>query len=209
MTDKKIDLQSIVQKKTESLKNALESIEEAGRSDRSRFLFVEALSRAVQITLDALRSGKKIIAAGNGGSAAEAQHLSGEIVGRFRGDKPPLPALCLHGDTSSLTAIANDFGYESVFSRQIRAFGEKGDVLFLLSTSGRSKNLLEAAGAARSLGISSIAMLGRRGGDLADLCDVVIPAPSEDPQTVQEMHLFAIHCIAWAVEEAFAESGTL
>lgn len=145
------------------------------------------------------------MAAGNGGSAAEAQHLTGEIVGRFRRDKPPLPALSLHADTSSLTAIGNDFGYETVFARQVRAFGNRGDVLFLLSTSGRSKNLLEAAHAARSMGISSIALVGESSGELADLCDVAVCVPSDDPQTVQEIHLFAIHCIAWAVEESFSE----
>lgn len=200
----KPDVASIVRDKAASLRDTLARLDSSHTTDRAGSRFVESLSRAAELAVAALRDGKKIIAAGNGGSAAEAQHLTGEIVGRFRHDKPPLPALCLHADTSSLTAIGNDFGYESVFARQVHALGGRGDLLFLLSTSGRSRNLLEAAGAARSLGLVSIALLGAAGGDLADVCDLAIHVPSHDPQTVQEMHLFAVHCIAWAVEESFS-----
>jgi phosphoheptose isomerase len=197
------DVAAIVRHKARLWRAALTHMEMSDDNDRAMAAFVESLSAAATLAVSALRDGKKIMAAGNGGSAAEAQHLTGEIVGRFRRDKPPLPALCLSAETSSLTAIGNDFGYDSVFARQIQAFGDEGDVVFLLSTSGRSKNLLEAAHAARSLGLRSIALIGASGGDLAELSDVAVHAPSEDAQTVQEIHLFAVHCIAWAIEESF------
>ena len=166
--------------------------------------FVTELDRAASATIEALARGNKLLAAGNGGSAAEAQHLTGEIVGRFKGEKRPLPAVCLHADTSTLTAVANDYGYDTVFARQVEALGKQGDVLYLLSTSGRSPNLLAAASTAKRLGISVIALLGAGSSPLKELCDIAVCVPSADPQTVQEMHLFAVHTIAWAVEEALS-----
>jgi len=202
------DMTEIVGTKLASLRDALAQMDPQELNNASQPSgFIDSLIQAGKMAVDALKSGNKLMAAGNGGSAAEAQHLTGEIVGRFRRDKQPLPAICLHADTSSLTAISNDFGYDTVFARQVRAFGSPGDVLFLLSTSGRSNNLVEAALAARSLGVGCVALLGSGGGELASVCDVAVRVPSSDPQVVQEVHLFVVHCIAWAIEEAFTGSN--
>ncbi len=198
----------IVSKKAELLGGAVAHILTLAQKpvDPEGASFVHDLARAADLAVSCLREGGKVLAAGNGGSAAEAQHLTGEIVGRFRGEKPALPAVCLHGDSSTLTAVGNDYGYQQVFARQVEALGKEGDVLFLLSTSGKSANLLEAAKAARSKGVVSVALVGVEGGELASLCDVAVRVPSHDPQTVQELHLFAVHCLAWAIEEAFGSS---
>jgi D-sedoheptulose 7-phosphate isomerase len=148
-----------------------------------------------------LGSGGRLLVAGNGGSAAEAQHLTAELVGRLREDRQALSAIALHAETSSVTAIGNDFGYERVFARQVEAHGRVGDVLLLLSTSGRSANLLAAAEAARRAGVTSWAMTGPLPNPLAMRCDEAI-AVATDAQTAQELHLVAVHVLAEQVDAA-------
>jgi D-sedoheptulose 7-phosphate isomerase len=145
-------------------------------------------------------AGNKLLAAGNGGSAAEAQHLTAELVGRFESDRAPLPAIALHSETSSLTAICNDFGPDGIYARQVRAHGRPGDVLILLSTSGRSRNLLAAAADARDRQMQVWAMTGPGRSPLAELADQTLAVETAAPTAVQEIHLIAVHALCAAVE---------
>jgi D-sedoheptulose 7-phosphate isomerase len=152
-----------------------------------------------------LAGGGRLLVAGNGGSAAEAQHLTAELVGKLREDRPAYSAIALHAETSSFTAIGNDYGYDRVFARQVEAHGRAGDVLVLLSTSGRSQNLLIAADTARQLGVVSWAMTGPLPNPLAMRCDDAICVASES-QTVQELHLVAVHLLAQHTEYALGHA---
>jgi D-sedoheptulose 7-phosphate isomerase len=153
---------------------------------------------------DRLRRGARLLAAGNGGSAAEAQHLTAELVGRYRGEREPLSALALHADTSTITALGNDYGYEEVFARQVRAHGRPGDVLVLLSTSGRSPNLVAAAEAARALGITVWALTGPGPNPLADAATEALCLPGATP-SVQEAHLVTVHLLCEMVDRRLAQ----
>ena len=159
----------------------------------------------VELVVTCLRSGCKILVCGNGGSAADAQHLAAELVCRFAYDRRALPALALTTDTSALTAIANDLGFERVFARQVEAIAVEGDVLVAISTSGRSPNVLEAARAARSAGCRVVAFTGSGGGALAQLADLVIAAPSGDVARIQEVHSVVVHILAEAAEAALCD----
>jgi D-sedoheptulose 7-phosphate isomerase len=152
-----------------------------------------------------LHDGGRLLVAGNGGSAAEAQHLTAELVGKLRDDRRPLSAIALSAETSSLTAIANDYGYEEVFARQVRAHGRCGDILLLLSTSGNSANLLRAARAATVAGLRCWAFTGPTPNPLAARCDEVLAVQSPEPQVVQELHLVSAHVLCEYVEHALAE----
>jgi phosphoheptose isomerase len=149
-----------------------------------------------------LSGGHRLLAAGNGGSAAQAQHLTAELVGRYRDDRPPLSALALHAETSSLTAIANDFGADEIFARQVTAHGRPRDVLVLMSTSGRSPNLVRAGQAGRRGGLSVWAMTGPQPNPLADLADRVLAVDGCSTATVQELHLVALHAMCAALDVA-------
>ena len=153
---------------------------------------------------DVLAAGGRLLAVGNGGSAAQAQHLTAELVGRFRTERQPLSAICLHGDTSSLTAIANDYGAEEAFARQVRGHGRPGDVLIAISTSGRSPNVVRAVEAANALGIATWGLTGGEPSPLADLCDDVLRVRSADAATAQELHLVALHVLCGAVDRELA-----
>jgi D-sedoheptulose 7-phosphate isomerase len=148
-----------------------------------------------------LLAGSRLLAGGNGGSAAEAQHLTAELVGRFDGERCPLAAIALHADTSSVTAIGNDYGYEEVYARQVRAHARPGDVVVLFSTSGASPNLLRAATAAAGAGATRWAITGPGPNPLADACDEAVCLPG-DTATVQECHLAALHMLCRAVDAA-------
>ena len=148
-----------------------------------------------------LSAGGRLLAAGNGGSAAEAQHLTAELVGRFDGDRRPFSAIALHADTSAMTAIGNDYGYEDVFARQIAGHARPRDVVVLLSTSGRSPNLLRAAETARRVGATCWAMTGHAPNPLASAVDEALCVPAE-PATAQEAHLVAVHVMCGAFEQA-------
>ena len=149
-----------------------------------------------------LENGGTLFTAGNGGSAAQALHLAEELVGRYRTDRPPLAAVCLNADPTALTCIANDFGYEQVFARPIEALGRTGDVLCVLTTSGRSANLVKALDVARATGVTTIGLLGGDGGDCAALCDRAIVIEGGDSAHIQEAHLVALHLVCEAMETA-------
>jgi D-sedoheptulose 7-phosphate isomerase len=149
-----------------------------------------------------LSGGGRLIAAGNGGSAAQAQHLTAELVGRYRCDRPAYSAIALHADTSSLTAVANDYGVEQMFARQVEAHGRPGDVLVLLSTSGRSPNLVVAAEAARRGGLVTWAVTGAAPNPLAALADEAVTLDVPETATVQELHLVALHILCAEVDRA-------
>jgi D-sedoheptulose 7-phosphate isomerase len=160
-----------------------------------------AVARVAQACADALRGGHKILFAGNGGSAADAQHLAGELVSRFNYDRPGLAAFALTTDTSVLTAIGNDYGYERLFARQVEAVGNAGDVLVAISTSGRSPNILEALRVARVKGLVTVGMTGRGGGRMPELCDHVLRTPSDETPRIQEGHIAMGHTICYLVEQ--------
>jgi len=148
-----------------------------------------------------LRSGNKLLIIGNGGSAADAQHIAAEIVGRYKQDRPAYAAIALTTDTSALTAIANDYGFEQVFARQVEGLGQRGDVLLALSTSGRSPNILAALRAARARGLVTIGFTGTRGEALRAYCDHLLVAPSDDTAVVQQIHLTIAHAICEEIEQ--------
>ena len=151
----------------------------------------------------ALSAGGKILACGNGGSAADAQHFAAELLNRFETERPPLAALALTTDTSTLTSIANDYSYELVFEKQVRALGRRGDVLLAISTSGNSPNVIAAARAARELGIAVVALTGRGGGKLAAALgpvDIHVCVPHQSTARIQEVHLLALHCMCDGID---------
>jgi D-sedoheptulose 7-phosphate isomerase len=151
---------------------------------------------------ECLRHGGKLMWCGNGGSAADAQHIAAELTGRFVADRRPLAALALSTDTSALTSIANDYAFERVFERQLRALGRAGDLLVVISTSGRSANLLRAAEAAREMQIETIGLLGRDGGPLRDLCDLALVVQSQTTARIQEVHIFIGHTLCAGIEHS-------
>jgi D-sedoheptulose 7-phosphate isomerase len=149
----------------------------------------------------ALRGGHKLLVAGNGGSAADAQHIAAEIVGRYKQDRPAYAAIALTTDTSALTAIGNDYGFEQVFSRQVEGLGKRGDVLLALSTSGRSPNILSALKTARSQGLVTVGFTGAKGSALGAACDHLLVAPSEDTAVIQQIHMAFAHGICEVIEQ--------
>ncbi len=161
----------------------------------------ENIRRATDLCLASLHNGGKILLAGNGGSAADSQHIAAELVGRFAFNRPALAGIALTTDTSALTAIANDYGYEAVFSRQVEALGRHGDVFIGLSTSGNSPNVVQACEQARSLGMSVIAMTGQGGGAMASQCDVLLAMPSSSTRHIQEGHITVGHIICDLIEQ--------
>jgi D-sedoheptulose 7-phosphate isomerase len=165
------------------------------------------LDKAVEIIVGALAKGGKVIFCGNGGSAADSQHLAAELMGRFLVDREPLPAIALTVDTSALTAIANDYSYDEVFSRQLRGIGGAGDVLVGISTSGNSRNVVNALRTAKARGLATIGLTGSSGGAMADVCDVTLRVPSERTNHIQEMHIVAGHFICSQVERRQCQSA--
>lgn len=170
----------------------------------------EDIARAGLLLADALQSGHKVLACGNGGSAADAQHFTSELLNRFELERPALPAVSLTTDTSTLTSIANDYDFDQVFAKQVRALGRKGDILLCLSTSGNSANVLEAVRAAHERGLAVIALTGRDGGRLADMLDdgdIEIRAPSESTARIQEVHGLVIHCLCDLIDHRLTDNG--
>ena len=159
------------------------------------------LENAVRIVSASLRAGGKLLVAGNGGSAADAQHVAAEYVSRLMFDRAPLAALALSESGPVLTACGNDYGFETVFARQVRALGRPGDVLLGLSTSGSSRNLILAAKAARALGLATLGFAGHSGGAMPASFDHVLQAPSENAQVVQQLHIAAAHAMLAAIEQ--------
>lgn len=170
-------------------------------ADRISTKLAGEISGVAEEVLRTFEGGRKLLFCGNGGSAADAQHLATEYVVRLRMDRRPLPAIALTTDTSLLTAASNDLGFENVFARQVRALGKSGDLLFLHSTSGESPNLLAAARAAHDTGLTTVALLAQGGGALREAADTAIVVPTDDTAHAQEMHLAIGHVICEIVED--------
>jgi D-sedoheptulose 7-phosphate isomerase len=162
----------------------------------------DAIVAAAELMRDAVLAGKKVLLCGNGGSAADAQHIAAELVGRFVIERKPLPAIALTTDTSALTAIGNDYGYEHVFSRQVEALGNPGDVLVAITTSGTSKNVVAAVTVARELGMKVIGLTGAKGAAFVASCDAGVAVPSTNTARIQENHILIGHAICALVEDA-------
>jgi D-sedoheptulose 7-phosphate isomerase len=160
------------------------------------------IEKAADILVNALQVGGKILVCGNGGSAADAQHFAAELVGRFEAERKGLPAIALTTDTSILTAIGNDYGFERVFSRQVAALGAKGDILLGISTSGNSTNVLEAVASAKTIGMKTIGLLGGNGGKLKQTVDTAIVVPNPRTARIQEAHILMLHYWAGCIEQA-------
>jgi len=171
----------------------------------------EDIARAGLRLADALQSGHKVLACGNGGSAADAQHFTSELLNRFELERPALPAVSLTTDTSTLTSIANDYDFAQVFAKQVRALGRKGDILLALTTSGNSVNVLEAVRVAQALGLTVIALTGRDGGRIAEILradDIEIRAPSDSTARTQEVHGLVIHCLCDLIDRRMTDNVT-
>lgn len=167
-------------------------------------VLVTPIAMAIERMTEAFKSGNKILSCGNGGSAADAQHFSAELVCRFERERPGLPAVALTTDTSALTAISNDYHYDEVFARQVNALGQPGDVLLAISTSGNSANVIRAIESAHEKRLTVVALTGRDGGSIANLMqgnDVEIRVPSDSTARIQEVHLLTIHCLCHQIDE--------
>lgn len=163
---------------------------------------LKSVNEIAHLCIKALKKGNKILFAGNGGSAADAQHLAGELVNRFGFDRPGLSAIALTTDTSVITSISNDYGFKKLFSRQVQALGKKGDVLIVLSTSGNSANILEAINEALNAGISTIGLTGKSGGKMLNLCDICLMVPSDETPRIQEAHILIGHILCSIIENS-------
>ncbi|MBI2660078.1 D-sedoheptulose 7-phosphate isomerase [Candidatus Woesearchaeota archaeon] len=176
--------------------------------DAKRLLLDDALisqiEKSAKLIVDTFKGGNKVLLAGNGGSASQASHFAAEFVGRYKNEKRGLPSIALTSDSSLLTAWANDYEYETVFERQLQAFGKKGDVFVAISTSGNSENVIRAAKEAKKMGIHVIGLLGKDGGKMKGNCDIEILIPSSNTPVVQENHLMIFHIICEFVDREFS-----
>ena len=182
---------------SEKIKN-LESL----KSDEQYYINIK---KSVDIIVDSITKGGKLLTCGNGGSAADAQHIAAEFVGRYVLERPGYPAIALSTDTSNITAIANDYSYDDIFSRQIEALGKCNDVLLAISTSGNSKNVINAIKIAHEKGVKVIGLTGKNGGLMKDICDVVFIFPYEETARIQENHMMTYHFICQIVEKTLKE----
>jgi D-sedoheptulose 7-phosphate isomerase len=172
--------------------SAVESMKKNGSLD--------ILEKMSELIVRAIENGNKVLLAGNGGSASDAQHIAGEFIGRFLFDRNPLPAIALSTDTSVLTCVGNDYSFDNIFDRQVRALGKPGDIFWGLSTSGNSKNILLAAQSAKTIGMPCIGFSGKTGGTMKDVFDLCILADHQRSDRIQEVHALAYHCICEIVE---------
>ena len=186
---------------TEKVKNIIEESISVKRELLQSPELLSAIQSCVDVLVSVFRNGGKVLFCGNGGSAADAQHLAAELSGRFYKERKPLFAEVLHGNSSFLTAVANDYGYEEAFARGVEAQGRAGDVLVVLSTSGKSPNILKAAQRARETGMTVIGFTGKSGGQLPELCDLVLQCPSENTPRIQECHILIGHILCQLIEE--------
>ena len=170
---------------------------------KATFALKTDIKKACETAVATLKAGGKILLCGNGGSAADAQHIAAELTGRYKTKRGALAGIALTTDTSALTAIGNDYGYEFVFSRQLEALGRKGDLLIAISTSGNSGNVVKALELARKIGIKTIGLSGRTGGAMNELCELNLVVPSNDTPRIQEMHIMIGHIICQAIDDAF------
>ncbi len=181
--------------------SSLAALAEAAHDDA----LLRTANTIAETAVAALKAGHKLLLAGNGGSAADAQHLAAEIVGRYKIDRPGWAAIALTTDTSALTAIANDYGFADIFARQVQALGRPGDVFWGFSTSGTSPNVIAALEAARAQGLATVGFTGTRGAGMAEHCDTLLMAPSADTPVIQQIHMMAGHAICDAIEHAMLQ----
>ena len=165
------------------------------------------IEKVVKLSIKLYNKKNKLILAGNGGSASDAQHISAELVGRYNFDRPSLPALALTTDTSALTAIGNDYGYDKIFSRQLEGMGQKGDIFIGISTSGNSLNIIEAFITAKEKGITTVALTGRDGGEMAKMADIALVVPSNSTPRIQESHILIGHILCDLIEQEIFPRG--
>jgi D-sedoheptulose 7-phosphate isomerase len=188
---------------TEHFQRSCETLERAA-ADRP---MLDAMLAVTDMMIKALQGGGKILIAGNGGSAADAQHIAGEFLSRLNFDRNPLPAVALTTDSSVLTAVGNDYGFERVFERQIRGLAREGDVFVAISTSGRSPNIIRALEAARAMEVKTVGFTGMSNSEMVSLCDLCLRAPSQSTPHIQQIHIVAAHAICGLVErELFGDS---
>lgn len=161
------------------------------------------ITHICEVVVDCVRAGGKIVTCGNGGSASDAQHLSQELVGKYRLPRKSLPSVCLNVDGAALTCIGNDFGFEQIFARQVESLANKGDIVMVFSTSGHSPNILRALETARARGAITIGLLGREGGEAAALCDHCLVVPHQESARIQEVHGLILHLVCEALDRAF------
>jgi len=161
------------------------------------------IEKACLLMITTLKKGNKILFIGNGGSAADAQHIAAELTGRYKSERRGLPAIALTTDTSALTAISNDYGYGRVFDRQVEALANKGDLLIGISTSGNSANIISAFNVAKELGCKTLGLSGKNGGEMNTVCELNLIVPSDDTPRIQEMHILMGHILCQAVDDAF------
>ncbi len=165
---------------------------------------IQDIQSASELLVKVLKSGNKVLLVGNGGSAADAQHIAAELTGRYKNERKGLPAIALTTDTSALTAISNDYGYGRVFDRQVEALANPGDLLIGISTSGNSDNIISAFTLAQELGCATLGMSGKSGGKMNEVCDLNLIIPSDDTPRIQEMHILIGHILCQAVDDAFS-----
>lgn len=168
---------------------------------------METIAQVGRECVELYRNGKKTLLAGNGGSAADAQHIAAELVGRYGFDRPSIPSIALTTDTSNLTAIGNDYGYDQVFSRQMEGMGSEGDLFIGISTSGNSVNIVKAINAAKAKGVKTVALVGRDGGEMARISDYAIIVPSNETPRIQESHILIGHMICDIIEKELFGNG--
>jgi D-sedoheptulose 7-phosphate isomerase len=185
---------------TAYIKEYLAASREAFAKAADDAAFLASIGKIADVVAGSLEKGGKILLCGNGGSAADAQHIAAELVGRYEIERAPLAAIALTTDTSALTAIGNDYGFDRVFERQVLALGNKGDVLIGISTSGKSPNILLALDAAKQGGLATVGFTGAKGGDMSSCCDIVLHAPSDKTAVIQQIHITAAHVICGLVE---------
>lgn len=193
----------------DAVRDALRAAFEESREVKAAFAAAhgDALLAAARMLSECFSRGGKVLLFGNGGSAADAQHIAAEWEGRFRRERPGLPAIALTANTSDLTAIGNDYGFERVFARLVEAHGREGDVAIAISTSGNSPNVLAAVEAARKLGLSTLGLAGNDGGELARCVDVALVVPSQRTDRIQEVHITALHALCEVVDETLFGDG--
>jgi D-sedoheptulose 7-phosphate isomerase len=185
----------------DSIKGQIQASIDVKQSVLDNQSLLNNIKSAAELLIAAYRDKKKTLIAGNGGSAADAQHIAGEFVSRFYFDRPGLPSLALTTDTSILTSIGNDYGYDKLFARQVQAQGNEGDVFIGISTSGNSANVIEALNACKEAGIKTIGLTGEGGGKMAGLCDICLKVPATETPRIQECHILIGHILCYLVED--------
>lgn len=168
---------------------------------------LKTIEEAASLCIDAYKKGRKILVCGNGGSASDALHMTGELVGRYKLERSGIPAIALNSNVAVMTALGNDYDYESIYAKQVKALGSEGDVLFAISTSGNSKNTVAACRQAAAMNISTVSLTGENGGKMREISDICLNVPSNNTPRIQEMHILLIHTLCGIIEKQLYEDG--